>query len=35
MGSGSTGVSALNTGRKFLGIELEQDYFDIAQSRMA
>lgn len=35
MGSGSTGVSALKTGRKFLGIELEQDYFDIAQSRMA
>ena len=35
MGSGSTGVSALKTGRKFLGIELEQDYFDIARSRMA
>lgn len=35
MGSGSTGVSALKTGRKFLGIELEPDYFDIAQSRMA
>lgn len=35
MGSGSTGVAALKIGRKFLGIELEQDYFDIAQSRMA
>lgn len=35
MGSGSTGVAALKIGRKFLGIELEQEYFDIAQSRMA
>ena len=34
MGSGSTGVAALNTGRKFIGIELEPQYFDIAQKRM-
>lgn len=34
MGSGSTGVAALNLGRKFIGIELEQKYFDIAKSRM-
>lgn len=35
MGSGSTGVAALNIGRKFIGIELDENYFDIAQSRMA
>lgn len=35
MGSGSTGVAALNLGRKFIGIELNEDYFNIAKSRMA
>ena len=34
MGSGSTGVAAMNTNRKFIGIELEQQYFDIAQKRI-
>lgn len=34
MGSGSTGVAALNLHRKFLGIELEEKYFDIAQNRI-
>lgn len=34
MGSGSTGVAALNIGRKFIGIELEQEYFDIAKARI-
>ena len=34
MGSGSTGVAAVNTNRKFIGIELELQYFEIAKSRM-
>ncbi len=35
MGSGTTGVASLNLGRKFLGIELDENYFNIAKSRMA
>lgn len=34
MGSGSTGVAALNTGREFIGIEMNENYFDIAQNRL-
>ena len=34
MGSGSTGVACMNTGRKFIGIELDQGYFDIAKERI-
>lgn len=34
MGSGSTGVACLNTGRKFIGIELDATYFDIAKNRI-
>lgn len=34
MGSGSTGVACVNTGRSFIGIELEQGYFDVAKSRI-
>jgi site-specific DNA-methyltransferase (adenine-specific) len=34
MGSGSTGIAAVNTGRRFIGIELDQKYFDIAQRRI-
>jgi site-specific DNA-methyltransferase (adenine-specific) len=34
MGSGSTGVACVNTGRKFIGIELEKQYFDIAINRI-
>jgi site-specific DNA-methyltransferase (adenine-specific) len=34
-GSGSTGVAALLTGRKFLGIELDSQYHRVAQDRLA
>ena len=34
MGSGSTGVACLNTNRKFIGIELDDDYFNIAKNRI-
>jgi DNA modification methylase len=34
MGSGTTGVAALKLGRKFIGIELEPKYFDIACRRI-
>lgn len=34
MGSGTTGVAALNTGRDFVGIELSQEYFNIAKQRI-
>ena len=33
-GSGSTGVAALNTNRKFIGVELDPDYFKIAEQRI-
>jgi DNA modification methylase len=34
MGSGTTGVACVNLGRKFIGIELDEDYFDIACRRI-
>jgi site-specific DNA-methyltransferase (adenine-specific) len=34
MGSGSTGVACVNTGRNFIGIELDPDYFAIAKGRI-
>ena len=34
MGSSSTGVACLNTNRKFIGIELDDNYFDIGAERM-
>jgi len=35
MGSGTTGVACVNLGRKFIGIEIEPKYFDIACKRIA
>ena len=35
MGSGSTGVACINTGRDFIGIELDDGYFQIAKDRIA
>lgn len=34
MGSGSTGVAAVNTNRRFIGIEKDNKYFDIAKQRI-
>ena len=34
MGSGSTGVACVNTNRNFIGVELDENYFNIAESRI-
>lgn len=34
MGSGTTGVACANTGRNFIGIEMDKDYFKIARARV-
>lgn len=34
MGSGSTGVACVNTNRRFIGIELDETYFNIAKQRI-
>ena len=34
MGSGSTGVACVNTGRRFIGFELDTKYFEIAKQRI-
>ena len=34
MGSGSTGVACVNTGRNFIGIEMDEQYFKTAKSRI-
>jgi site-specific DNA-methyltransferase (adenine-specific) len=34
MGSGSTGIASVKTGRHFIGIEKNKKYFDIASKRI-
>ena len=34
MGSGTTGVACVTTGRRFIGIEIDPDYFEIACRRI-
>ena len=34
MGSGTTGVACVQTGRNFIGIEIDKEYFDIAEKRI-
>ena len=34
MGSGTTGIACVNNNRNFIGIELDKQYFDIAQNRI-
>jgi len=34
MGSGTTGVACVNTGRRFIGMEMDQGYFEIAKNRI-
>ena len=34
LGSGTTAIAAINTGRFFIGIEKEKEYFDIAKKRI-
>ena len=35
MGSGTTGLAAVKNGRKFIGIEKDEKYFEIAVSRVS
>ena len=34
MGSGTTGVACINTNRKFIGMELDEEYFNLAKNRL-
>jgi site-specific DNA-methyltransferase (adenine-specific) len=34
MGSGTTGVACINTNRRFIGIEKDEKYFNIAKERI-
>lgn len=35
MGTGSTGVACVNTNRNFIGMELDEHYFNIAEKRIS
>ena len=35
LGSGTTGVAAVQLGRSFIGVELDPTYFEIAEKRIA
>ena len=35
MGSGSTAIAAVNTNRKYLGCELDKEYFELSLERLA
>lgn len=35
MGSGSTGIACVNTGRNFIGIEIDKEYFGVASRRIS
>lgn len=34
MGSGTTGIACMNTNRKFIGFEIDTEYYDMAQERL-
>lgn len=34
MGSGTTGIASIKNGRRFIGIEIDKTYFDIAKNRL-
>jgi len=34
MGSGTTGVACKNVGRDFIGVELDEEYFEITKARI-
>jgi site-specific DNA-methyltransferase (adenine-specific) len=34
MGSGSTGIACVNTGRQFIGMEKDETYFELAKERI-
>ena len=34
MGSASTGIACLNTNRKFVGIEIDEEFYEISKFRM-
>ena len=34
MGAGSTGIASIKNNRKFIGIEQDENYFEIAKSRI-
>lgn len=34
MGSGTTGIACIHTGRRFIGMEIDNEYFDIAKERI-